>query len=94
MGVAYDSARLHNVTSRVQSALDSAALAAAKLLDEDTSSDAEVIQRAKIFFDAHRGEINMNGLQLGLLQVTPDRSLSKVHLAIQAATAGHPGHPP
>lgn len=85
MGVAFDSARLHNVTSRVQSALDSAALAAAKLLDEDTATDAQVVERAQTFFDAHRDDIKMDGLKLEMLDVTPDRVNSTVHLKIKGS---------
>lgn len=85
MGLAYDSSRLNNVTTRVQSALDSAALAGAKLLDQDTSSDSDVENIARAFFDARRPEMVMNGLQVGIIQATLDRSQSSVSLRVNGS---------
>ena len=85
MGLAYDSSRLNNVTTRVQAALDAAALAGAKMLDDDNSTDSEVINVAQAYFDAHRPDIVMNGLQLPNIVVTPDRSNSSVSVTISGS---------
>lgn len=85
MGLAYDFSRLNNVTTRVQAALDAAALAGAKLLDDDTSSDSAVVQRANALFNAHRAEIGMNGLQMGSMNATLDRVQSTVRVSVNGS---------
>ncbi len=85
IGLAYDSSRLNNVTTRVQAALDAAALAAAKLMDQDGVSDTQIIDTARAFFDARRSEISMNGLVLGELQTTPHRSHSSVSVRVDGS---------
>ena len=80
--LAYDSSRMYDVTTKVQSALDASALAAAKLLDQENSTDSEVADVATAYFDAHRPKIRMNGLTLGDVQATPNRSNSSVSVAV------------
>ncbi len=82
VAMAYDSSRLSNVTTRVQSSLDAAALAAAKLLDQEGSTDGEVVAMARGFFNVHRPQIVMNGLSLGDAAATINRSDATVRVSV------------
>ena len=85
VGLAYDSSRLTNVTTRVQTALDAAALAGAKLLDVDGGTDADVVAVATAFFNTHLSDISINGLSLAPVQVTPDRATSTVRAQVSGS---------
>ncbi|MGQ0672244.1 MAG: pilus assembly protein TadG-related protein [Hyphomicrobium sp.] len=81
--IALDSSRILNVQSRVQIALDSAALAGAKMLDREGVSDSEVRTAAKAYFDAQIAKLKMEGLLISLFQAVPDRSSGKVTTSVR-----------
>ncbi len=85
VGLAYDSSRLNNVTTRVQNALDAAALAGARLIEQDGIKDDQIISTAKSFFDARRPEINMNGLEIGDIETIPNRAQSSVLVKVNGS---------
>lgn len=83
--LALDSSRTYNVQTKVQAALDAAALAAAKKLDEDGASNQDVIDVAKAFFDTYRPSISMDGLSLSSFEVIPDKPNATVVTKIRAS---------
>lgn len=82
MGLAYDGSRVYDVNTKVQRALDAAALAAAKILDLEGASDSQVVDTARAYFSAHRPSIRMDGLVLGETVVGVDRTASTVNVEI------------
>jgi Flp pilus assembly protein TadG len=84
-GLALDVSRAYNVHSKIQEALDAAALAAAKLLDEEGASDSDVQAIAKAFFDERRANMRMDGLELGSFTVVANRAQSSVTVRIDAS---------
>lgn len=83
--IAIDSSRAINVNSKLQSALDAAALASAKILDDETMNDADVRAVALAYFNAHRAQITMNNLTIGTLATAIDRGSSTVRLSVSAS---------
>jgi Flp pilus assembly protein TadG len=73
VGLSIDSARLFNINSRVQAALDSASLAAAKVMNADGSSASEIRETAKNFFEAQFRAMNINGGEISNFHVDFDR---------------------
>lgn len=74
IGVAFDSARLFNVSEKVRGALDASALAAAKLLDVDTASDSDVRDKAAAYFDTYRSRIGQMSATLSNFSLTTNRT--------------------
>ena len=87
IGVSIDSARLYSVNGKVRAALDAAALAGAKLLDEDGASDADVEKRARAFFYANQNMFRDMGATFGTPVVTVDRDAGKVNVAVDVTYA-------
>lgn len=85
-GLAVDSARIYNVSSRVQAALDAAALAGAKKMNIEGATTAEIKATAQSFFDAQLPGMTVNGAQLTHFHTTLDRNegtvLAKVDVAL------------
>ena len=52
MGLAIDTARFYDLSNRVQASLDAASLAGAKLLIDETLTDADIKARAQAYFDS------------------------------------------
>lgn len=89
IGLAVDGGRAYNVSTRLTAALDSAALAAAKLLHDDSLSDHEIEERAEAFFRAQWKTVPVNGVTVPLLKTVIRRKQSEVTVegdAIVAAT--------
>jgi Flp pilus assembly protein TadG len=64
IGLAVDSSRAYNVSTRVQNALDAAALAGAKLIDEDGITAAEIHDEAQRYFETQIASASADGLRL------------------------------
>ncbi len=82
VGLAIDASRSFSVSNRVASALDTAALAAAKLLDDENATDSQIIAKAQSFFQSHASTKSMPGLQLKNFNVTIDRASNKVSVDV------------
>jgi Flp pilus assembly protein TadG len=78
VGFAVDASRAYSTSSRISSVLDSAALAGARLFENDTSSDAEIEATVKAYFQGHAAEKLLPGLKLTNLRVSIDRTNNKV----------------
>lgn len=87
VGLAIDGARAYNTSGRVSSALDAAALAAAKMLDDESFSDADIRERAERFFAAHVNESVMAGLTLPTPTVRINRDTNEVEITVNVALA-------
>lgn len=82
VGLAVDGSRAYNVSLRVGAALDTAALAGAKLLDQEGASDAEVSTVAQAYFNAHAENVKVPGTSFRNLTVTTNRSDNSVKVAV------------
>lgn len=82
IGLAVDASRVYSVSARVSSILDAAALAGARLLENDGTSDAAVTAAAKAYFTTHAAERSLPGLTLNNLTVAIDRSTNKVKVDV------------
>jgi len=62
VGFAVDTSRAYGVASKVQSALDAAALAAARFMDaNESASDTEIEDVAKAYFNSYKAQLNIHG---------------------------------
>ncbi len=87
IGLAIDGARAYNVSTRISAALDAAALAAAKMLDDDSFDDADITDRAQRFFAAQLQTIPITGVSLGSPAVAIDRAAGNVDVAVDVAVS-------
>jgi Flp pilus assembly protein TadG len=85
IGVAVDTARFHNVSSKIQDSLDAAALAGAKLLADDTATDSDITARAQAFFDASIASAGVKLSSLDKLDLNIDRINSSVSANLSAS---------
>ncbi len=83
--LATDSARIYDVTSRVQAALDAAALAGAKSMDIEGASAAQIQQRAKQFFESRVAELRIGKVELTDFIATPDETTSTVTASVNVS---------
>ena len=86
IGLAIDGARAYNVSARLHSALDSAALAAGKKLDEGASDDT-VEDTARSFFLAHWNALRIEGVTASEPKVAIVRNRNEVTVAVDVAVA-------
>ncbi len=84
VGLAVDSARYHNITSKVQDSLDAAILAGAKLLPNDDANDTDIQTRAQAFFDTAIASAGVKLTSIEDLQLTIDRPNSTVSANLSA----------
>lgn len=73
-GVAIDSSRAYHVSYQLQDGLDAAALAAAKLHDDETATDTDFQRVGEAFLRSYIDRIGINDVTVGNIVVTPDRS--------------------
>ena len=78
VGLSIDGARSYSVASRVGAALDSAALAGAKMLNETDSTDAQVTTAVLATLDADLANLHVGGVTFVNRTVTIDRPNSAV----------------
>ena len=79
LGLAIDSARLYNNASKIQNAMDAAALSGAKLFDDDTASDGDITNRAKDHFNSYVAAEKITGAEVENLTFTPNRTEKSVY---------------
>ena len=92
-GIGLDSLRAHRIATRASSALDSAALAAARAMSEnETLSDAEVIAIAQSVYAANTQGFSAQGVVAGLPAVSLDRNTSTVQISSNMTVATTLGH--
>lgn len=84
VGLAIDGARAYNVSARLISALDSAALAAGKKLDE-AASDATVEDTARDYFRAQWNALRIDGVTTGEPQTSISRTKHEVTVLVDVA---------
>lgn len=85
IGVAFDSARLYSISDKVRNALDAAALAGAKLLDEEGASDTDVQNRVLAYFNTYKSQIEKASVTLGTPQVATNRPDYSVTVNVDVA---------
>lgn len=61
VGLSVDSSRAYNTATKIQTALDAAALAGAKLLDVEGANDADVLAKAQAYFNARLPSLHIEG---------------------------------
>ncbi len=76
--LAVDASRAYTVSMRVTSILDAAALAGAKLLTNESATDAQITAAAGAYFELHASKKTLPGLSLTGFKVTIDRANTKV----------------
>ena len=79
--IAVDSSRLYNVESKIQAALDAAALAGAKVLDQEGSL-SKAKEASEAMWKAQLPRISMDGLALANFMASPDASTSSVTVEV------------
>ena len=87
VGLAIDASRAYHISSKVANALDSAALAGAKLLDDANASDTEVQATAKRYFEAQLTRLGVEGVVISNFRATPNRASSTVTVSADVAVA-------
>ena len=87
IGLAIDGARAYNVSTRVGSALDAAALAGAKMFDDEDNTDADIEDRAQRFFAAHFTHVPISGITVPTPIVTVTRETGEVDVAVNVSVA-------
>ena len=87
VGLAIDGARAYNVSARVLAALDAAALAAAKMLDDESYTDADIQERAHRFFAAQLQTMAVPHLTMTTPAVAIDRERGNVDVSVDVAVA-------
>lgn len=85
VGFAIDSARVYNTSSRVQVALDAAALAGAKLMDVEGTTTYQVQQETERYFRAQFAELSLTDLAVESFAATPDWSNASVSVTAEVA---------
>ena len=78
IGLAIDTARFYDLSNRVQASLDAASLAGAKLLIDETLTDADIKARAQAYFDSAIANTGVKIAQILPLDVDVDRVNSTV----------------
>jgi Flp pilus assembly protein TadG len=84
IGLAIDSSRAVNANSKLQAALDAAALAAARQLEDQSKSDDDLRLIAEQFFDAHVQSIGVNDVVVARPNVIIDRETFTVKVTANA----------
>lgn len=84
-GLAVDAARYQDLSTRMQQALDSATLAAAKMLADSGASDEEIRARANAYFNASIPSFGVKPTSLTPLDIRIDRKSGSVEIASHAA---------
>ncbi|MEQ1694912.1 MAG: Tad domain-containing protein [Hyphomicrobiaceae bacterium] len=82
VGLAVDIARLNYVRTHMQSTLDAASLAAAKLLDTQTATAAEVQAMAAAYFQANIKNERLHGATITNFTATPDFTTGTVKATV------------
>ncbi|MDX2308631.1 MAG: pilus assembly protein TadG-related protein [Hyphomicrobium sp.] len=85
VGFAIDTARFYNVSTRVQAALDAAALAGAKAMDVDGATSADVQRVAGAYFEAHQPDIDIGGVSLTNFRAQPNWADASVRASVDIA---------
>jgi Flp pilus assembly protein TadG len=84
LGMAIDIARAMHTKSRIASAADASALAAAKRMHDASVSTTDIVALAKSFFDANMGEGGLNFGSISAFDVAVDRVKSTVSVSVTA----------
>ncbi|MEZ5898840.1 MAG: pilus assembly protein [Hyphomicrobiaceae bacterium] len=85
IGLAIDTARYYAVSTRVQTVLDGATLAAAKLLADEKKTDSDVQARAMAYFNAAAETLGVKPSDISIPTVKIDRSTFTVELEARIA---------
>jgi Flp pilus assembly protein TadG len=85
VGLAIDSARFYNINSRIQAALDNAALAAAKVMNADGSTPHEIREAASSFFEVQFRNMSINGGDMSNFHVNFDRREGTVETRVDVS---------
>lgn len=87
VAICLDFVRAYNLSTQLQAALDAAALAGAKALQEDGATDASVQAAAQAIFNTYRPNLKIPGLSAANFKATPDRTNDSVTTTIDADLA-------
>lgn len=82
VGLAIDGGRAYSVSQRIAAALDAAALAGAKLLDQEAADDTQVRAAVEAYFRAHTVNVHVPGTQFRNLTVVPNRADGSVKVSV------------
>ena len=84
IGLAVDTSRYYNYTSRMQQALDAAALAGAKLLPDDQVNDADIQALVTANFEESMSKSGIKALRLGWPKIKINRGKNEVEVTGKA----------
>ncbi len=84
IALAIDVGRAQSISTRLSAALDAAALAGAKALDNG-NSDAEILNAAEAYFRSHVATLQLGGVDLAQFTTVIDRKKSTVTTNINAS---------
>lgn len=80
IGLAVDTVRFHNISSRMQQALDGASLAAAKMLADSSATDQDIKERAEAYFQAAVQTLGVKPKSISAVTVKIDRQKTSVEV--------------
>lgn len=78
VALAVDAGRAYSASSKLASAADAAALAAARLLDDEDATDADVKALAQVVFNANINQLKMSDIAISNFNAAVDRGASSV----------------
>src|SRR5262245_12946479 len=84
LGLTIDIARAMHTKSRIASAADASALAAAKRMHDASLSTSDLVAIARSFFDANMGVGGLNFGSVTSFDVAVDRTKSTVSVSVMA----------
>ncbi|MBA4130515.1 MAG: hypothetical protein C0519_03725 [Hyphomicrobium sp.] len=85
VALSIDTARAYDVRTRIQAALDAAALAGAKLLDKEGATEADVKAHAESFFREQLMRLAISDVHIENFDVDPDWSTSTLTARVDVA---------
>ena len=84
-GLAIDTARYYDLAAKMQSSLDAAVLAGAKLLDDENSTDSDIQQMAQTHYSADIASLGVKANSMTSVSVTVDRPADTVTASVRAS---------
>lgn len=83
VALAVDASRAYSLSQHVAAVLDSAGMAAAKALDTEDVTDADLQKRAQAYFDSNTLDLSVPNVTFSEFRVTPDRDKATVKAEVR-----------
>ncbi len=84
-GLAVDTARFHDLSAKMQSSLDAAVLAGAKLLDDDKYTESDIRQMTQTHYSAAMESLGVKANSMAPVSVAVDRPNDTITASVRAS---------